>query len=81
MYSSIFRFLSFLVFPKLIAEDLDSPPNGQIRFSIINGDRNNEFSIDPTLGLIKVKKKLDRERVRPLHNISGFFFHVIGNIY
>ncbi|KAJ6664914.1 hypothetical protein lerEdw1_005886, partial [Lerista edwardsae] len=47
----------------LIAEDLDSPPNGQIRFSIVNGDRNNEFSIDPTLGLIKVKKKLDRERV------------------
>lgn len=50
---------------KLIAEDLDSPPNGQIHFSIINGDRNNEFSIDPSLGLIKVKKRLDRERVRP----------------
>nr|XP_028581876.1 protocadherin Fat 3 isoform X4 [Podarcis muralis] len=47
----------------LIAEDLDSPPNGQIHFSIINGDRNNEFSIDPSLGLIKVKKRLDRERV------------------
>ncbi|XP_067424484.1 protocadherin Fat 3 isoform X1 [Emydura macquarii macquarii] len=47
----------------LIAEDLDSPVNGQIHFSIVNGDRDNEFSVDPVLGLIKVKKKLDRERV------------------
>lgn len=49
---------------KLIAEDLDSPPNGQIHFSIVNGDQDNEFSVDPVLGLVKVKKKLDRERVR-----------------
>lgn len=49
---------------KLIAEDLDSPSNGQIHFSIVNGDRDNEFSVDPVLGLVKVKKKLDRERVR-----------------
>ena len=48
---------------KLIAEDADSQPNGQIRFSIVNGDRDNEFSVDPVLGLVKVKKKLDRERV------------------
>ncbi|KYO28521.1 hypothetical protein Y1Q_0005325 [Alligator mississippiensis] len=47
----------------LIAEDVDSPPNGQIHFSIVNGDRDNEFSVDPVLGLVKVKKKLDRERV------------------
>ncbi|XP_008170058.2 protocadherin Fat 3 isoform X1 [Chrysemys picta bellii] len=47
----------------LIAEDQDSPTNGQIHFSIVNGDRDNEFSIDPVLGLIKVKKRLDRERV------------------
>ncbi|XP_048698639.2 protocadherin Fat 3 isoform X6 [Caretta caretta] len=47
----------------LIAEDQDSPTNGQIHFSIVNGDRDNEFSVDPVLGLIKVKKKLDRERV------------------
>lgn len=48
---------------KLIAEDADSQPNGQIRFSIVNGDRDNEFAVDPVLGLVKVKKKLDRERV------------------
>ncbi|XP_050832385.1 protocadherin Fat 3 [Serinus canaria] len=47
----------------LIAEDLDSPPNGQIHFSIVNGDQDNEFSVDPVLGLVKVKKKLDRERI------------------
>ncbi|XP_026535724.1 protocadherin Fat 3 isoform X5 [Notechis scutatus] len=47
----------------LIAEDVDSSPNGQISFSIISGDQNNEFSIDPGLGLIKVKKRLDREQV------------------
>uniref|UniRef100_A0A5F8H1R8 Protocadherin Fat 3 n=1 Tax=Monodelphis domestica TaxID=13616 RepID=A0A5F8H1R8_MONDO len=47
----------------LIAEDVDSPPNGQIRFSIVSGDRDNEFAVDPVLGLVKVKKKLDRERV------------------
>lgn len=48
---------------KLIAEDADSQPNGQIHFSIVNGDRDNEFAVDPVLGLVKVKKKLDRERV------------------
>ncbi|XP_070605725.1 protocadherin Fat 3 isoform X1 [Erythrolamprus reginae] len=47
----------------LIAEDVDSPPNGLISFSIISGDQNSEFSIDPGLGLITVKKRLDRERV------------------
>eukprot|EP00071_Canis_lupus_P025290 XP_013978118.1 protocadherin Fat 3 isoform X1 [Canis lupus familiaris] len=47
----------------LVAEDADSQPNGQIRFSIVNGDRDNEFAVEPVLGLVKVKKKLDRERV------------------
>ncbi|MBZ3882355.1 Protocadherin Fat 3 [Sciurus carolinensis] len=47
----------------LIAEDVDSQPNAQIHFSIVSGDRDNEFAVDPVLGLVKVKKKLDRERV------------------
>ncbi|KAF3823800.1 hypothetical protein GH733_007268 [Mirounga leonina] len=47
----------------LVAEDADSQPNGQIHFSIVNGDRDNEFAVEPVLGLVKVKKKLDRERV------------------
>ncbi|XP_012590436.1 PREDICTED: fat-like cadherin-related tumor suppressor homolog [Condylura cristata] len=48
---------------QLMAEDADSPPNAQIRFSIASGDRDDEFAVDPVLGLVKVKKKLDRERV------------------
>lgn len=60
----VFLLLIFILLPKkLIAEDLDSPSNGQIHFSIVNGDQDNEFSVDPVLGLVKVKKKLDRERV------------------
>ncbi|XP_029421607.1 protocadherin Fat 3 isoform X4 [Nannospalax galili] len=47
----------------LIAEDADSQPNGQIRFSIVSGDRDSEFAVDPILGLVRVRKKLDRERV------------------
>ncbi|XP_073469084.1 protocadherin Fat 3 isoform X2 [Aquarana catesbeiana] len=48
---------------RVFAEDLDSPSNGHISFSIINGDQENQFTVDPLLGLIKVKDKLDRERV------------------
>ncbi|XP_038617667.1 protocadherin Fat 3 isoform X2 [Tachyglossus aculeatus] len=47
----------------LIAEDVDSPPNGQIHFSIVSGDRDDEFAVEPAMGLVQVKKKLDRERV------------------
>lgn len=38
--------------------------NGQILFSIISGDRENQFFIDPITGLMKVNKELDREMVR-----------------
>ncbi|CAH2225513.1 protocadherin Fat 3 isoform X1, partial [Pelobates cultripes] len=47
----------------MYAEDIDSPSNGQISFSIVHGDQDNQFTVDPKLGLIKVKDKLDRERV------------------
>ncbi|KAK0149004.1 Protocadherin Fat 3 [Merluccius polli] len=48
---------------KLTAEDVDSPVNGDILYSIINGDRDNQFFIDPLSGMIKVNKHLDRETV------------------
>ncbi|XP_066555368.1 protocadherin Fat 3 isoform X5 [Amia ocellicauda] len=48
---------------KLMAEDLDSPVNGQILYSIVSGDRENQFFIDPITGLMKVNKQLDRETV------------------
>lgn len=46
------------------AEDLDSQVNGRITYSILKGDRNNQFWIDPVTGLLKVNKPLDRELVR-----------------
>lgn len=38
--------------------------NGRITYSILKGDRNNQFWIDPVTGLLKVNKPLDRELVR-----------------
>ncbi|XP_071780759.2 protocadherin Fat 3 [Centroberyx gerrardi] len=48
---------------KLLAEDLDSQVNGRITYSILKGDRSNQFWIDPVTGLLKVNKRLDRELV------------------
>ncbi|KAM4566902.1 protocadherin Fat 3-like isoform 2-T3 [Odontesthes bonariensis] len=48
---------------QLVAEDVDSHMNGAIHYSIISGDQDNQFSIEPESGVIKVKKQLDRETV------------------
>ncbi|XP_068187350.1 protocadherin Fat 3 [Antennarius striatus] len=48
---------------RVSAEDLDSQVNGRITYSILKGDRNNHFWIDPVTGLLKVNKRLDRELV------------------
>ncbi|XP_065146783.1 protocadherin Fat 3 [Paramisgurnus dabryanus] len=48
---------------RLFAEDLDGPANGRITYSILKGDRENQFWIDPITGLLKVNKALDREMV------------------
>ncbi|XP_075996428.1 protocadherin Fat 3-like, partial [Genypterus blacodes] len=48
---------------KLLAEDLDSQVNGRITYSVLTGDRNNHFWIDPVTGVLKVNKGLDRELV------------------
>lgn len=53
---------------KLLAEDLDSQVNGRISYSILRGDRGNQFWIDPVTGLLKVNKALDRETVRALNS-------------
>ena len=47
-----------------MAEDMDSQVNGRITYSILRGDRRNQFWIDPMTGLLKVNKELDRETVR-----------------
>ncbi|CAG00464.1 unnamed protein product, partial [Tetraodon nigroviridis] len=48
---------------RVSAEDLDSQGNGRITYSILKGDRNNHFWIDPVTGILKVNKRLDRELV------------------
>ncbi|XP_041947685.1 protocadherin Fat 3 isoform X2 [Alosa sapidissima] len=48
---------------RLMAEDMDSQVNGRITYSILRGDRRNQFWIDPITGLLKVNKELDRETV------------------
>ncbi|KAM6907626.1 protocadherin Fat 3 [Xenentodon cancila] len=48
---------------RVFAEDLDSQVNGRITYSILKGDRNNQFWIDPVTGLLKVNKRLDRELI------------------
>lgn len=48
----------------MTAEDVDSHANGDILYSIVNGDRENQFFIEPITGQIKVNKQLDRETVR-----------------
>lgn len=48
----------------MTAEDIDSQVNGEILYSIVSGDRENQFFIEPVTGQIKVNKQLDREAVR-----------------
>ncbi|XP_068174232.1 protocadherin Fat 3-like [Antennarius striatus] len=48
---------------QVIAEDVDTHVNGAILYSIISGDRGNQFFIDPLSGFIRVNKQLDHETV------------------
>uniref|UniRef100_A0A8C4T505 FAT atypical cadherin 2 n=1 Tax=Erpetoichthys calabaricus TaxID=27687 RepID=A0A8C4T505_ERPCA len=46
---------------KVSAEDLDGPMNNQILYNIVNGDPQQQFSIDRDTGDIWVRHHLDRE--------------------
>ncbi|XP_076257504.1 FAT atypical cadherin kugelei isoform X3 [Rhynchophorus ferrugineus] len=48
---------------QIIATDLDSNENGQITYSIINGDSKEQFSIDSNSGHVSVAAPLDRESI------------------
>ncbi|KAJ8254969.1 hypothetical protein GJAV_G00199440 [Gymnothorax javanicus] len=45
------------------AVDLDGPSNNVIHYSIVSGDPEHQFSIDPRSGEIRVSRSLDREEV------------------
>ncbi|KAI5944238.1 Cadherin-23 [Manis javanica] len=48
-----------------LAHDQDSGPNGQVEYSIVNGDPLGEFLISPVEGVLRVQKdvELDRETI------------------
>uniref|UniRef100_A0A7N6FLR0 FAT atypical cadherin 3a n=1 Tax=Anabas testudineus TaxID=64144 RepID=A0A7N6FLR0_ANATE len=54
-----------------VAEDVDSQLNGAILYSIISGDRDNQFFIDPLSGVIKVNKQLDRETTVTVQSLDS----------
>lgn len=45
------------------AVDLDSGPNGQLEYSIVDGNKENSFSINRATGEIRTTRPLDREKV------------------
>ncbi|XP_045469521.1 fat-like cadherin-related tumor suppressor homolog isoform X5 [Harmonia axyridis] len=46
---------------QVLATDLDSDKNGKVTYSIIGGDTQEQFAIDPDTGLISIADSLDRE--------------------
>ena len=52
-----------LLYCKVHATDVDSPPNAGITYYIVGGDLNEQFHIEPVHGTVHVKQKLDRESV------------------
>ncbi|XP_062902616.1 protocadherin Fat 4 isoform X2 [Mobula hypostoma] len=47
----------------IVAEDIDSGPNGQIEYTIVDGNKGNNFNINRQTGQIRNAEKLDRERI------------------
>ena len=46
------------------ATDLDIGLNGVVRYFIVGGDNNHDFSLDQSSGVLRVQKNLDYERVQ-----------------
>ncbi|KAF2364658.1 EGF-like calcium-binding domain [Trinorchestia longiramus] len=49
---------------QVVAIDQDRGVNGEIRYSIIRGDPDGHFRVDPTTGWLFVASKLDREKLK-----------------
>lgn len=48
---------------QIIATDLDSDKNGEVSYSIIRGDNQNQFDIEEKTGYVSVAGELDRETI------------------
>ncbi|KAL3276606.1 hypothetical protein HHI36_011978 [Cryptolaemus montrouzieri] len=57
---------------QVLATDLDSDKNGKVIYSIIGGDNQEQFSVDPDTGLISIADSLDRE------NISNYSLDILA---
>ncbi|KAK5864404.1 hypothetical protein PBY51_015650 [Eleginops maclovinus] len=57
------------------AVDLDSGPNGQLEFAIIDGNKENSFSINRATGEIRTTRPLDREKVAQFSRPSYYLDH------
>jgi len=51
------------VIPQVSATDRDDGENGRVRYSIVQGDSNRDFSISEDTGVLRVAKNLNYERV------------------
>lgn len=49
-------------FVQVSATDVDEGPNGRVRYSIVAGDENRDFSISEDSGVVRVAKNLNFER-------------------
>ncbi|XP_071951339.1 protocadherin Fat 4-like [Antedon mediterranea] len=49
-------------FLEVTATDADEGANGELIFTIISGNTNNDFGIDPSRGILYSRNRLDRER-------------------
>eukprot|EP00106_Octopus_bimaculoides_P021842 XP_014789284.1 PREDICTED: cadherin-related tumor suppressor-like [Octopus bimaculoides] len=54
---------------RVTATDLDIGLNGMVRYFIIEGDDNQDFSLDQSSGLLRIQKQLDYERKKSYHII------------
>ncbi|KAG5869907.1 Fat-like cadherin-related tumor suppressor-like protein, partial [Gonioctena quinquepunctata] len=48
---------------QIIATDLDSDKNGEVRYSLLKGNTHNNFQIDEKTGYVSVAAELDREKI------------------
>lgn len=52
-----------LIMLQVAASDLDGPTNAKLTYILADGDKLDNFDMDPSDGTIRIKSPLDRESV------------------